>query len=135
MASSSASARDCPASAWEELGPSRDMCGAGSESEGDDGEYDSWTRDMADAEFLHDLVDLKAAGKASAQAVCVIASWATRTGANGPVQSLAMAPGKDSGKYSQKFDSVVYADHRDKLMYSLTIPSTNRAIGTHARRM
>ena len=71
----------------------------------------------------------KAAGKASAQAVCVIACWATRAGATGPAQSLAVAPGKDSGKYSQKSDSGVHADHRDELMYSLTTPSTNRANG------
>ena len=104
------------------------MFGAGSESEGDDGDYDSWTRDMAEADFLHYLVDLKAAGKASAQAVCVIAHWATRAGVTGPVQSLAMAPGKDSGKYSQKLDSVVHADDRDQLMHSLTTPNTNCAI-------
>ena len=69
---------------------------------------------MAEAEILHDVVDLKAAEKASAQTVCAIAYWATRARATGPVQCLTMAPGKDSGKYSQKFDSVVYADRRDE---------------------
>ena len=80
---------------WERLGRHATCLVQGTSQKETTGDNDSWTCDMAEAEFLHYLVDLKATGKASAQDVCVIACWATRAGATGPVQSLAMAPGKD----------------------------------------
>jgi hypothetical protein len=47
------------------------------------------------------------AGQLAAKHACIIAYWAHRAGASGPIKDLARKPGLQSGKYSQHFDKVL----------------------------
>ena len=61
---------------------------------------------------------------------CLIAYWAMKAGALG-VSDLALGPGKQSGKYSQRFDRVTGAlESKDDEYYELPVQGWNRGDGT-----
>ena len=96
---------------WEGWQPSWavDLEGPGAWGEsGPDVEHDPDSLDTAAAaaELYESIVDLKLSGKVSATAACIIAYWAGRAGAAGPVKELGLKPGLQSGKYSLHFDQV-----------------------------
>ena len=65
------------------------------------------TSELAAEELGAMLIHMKMSGVFSARQCCIICFWASRAGVNGVVSDLAMPPNRDSGKYSEQFDSVV----------------------------
>eukprot|EP00969_Alexandrium_andersonii_P298083 13174848-Alexandrium_andersonii.AAC.1 len=62
------------------------------------------------------LVGLYYNGKLSAANLCILSFWAERAGARGPVSTVALRPGLQSGSYQRKLDSVLnFADTKDGL--------------------
>ena len=84
-------------------------------------DYDDIGADEAQQEFFDLLVDLKLKGAMTAKQVCLIAFWATHSGAKGPITRLAVKPSAQTGKFSHKFDSVVGKLPDDCHLYDLPL--------------
>ena len=111
---------EAPEQAWEYV----EFGGDGSDE--DDIDYDQVAQAEAGEEFYNMLIHLKGKGTLSAKQTCVLAFWASRAGAQGQAGSLALAPDKQSGKYSSKYDSVVHAGSDNDDFYSLELPTHNK---------
>jgi hypothetical protein len=61
--------------------------------------------------------------------VCLIAFWAKAAGATGPIEDLALAPGKHSSRYMTHLRRVLKTDEVDAQMMKLRIPAFSRADG------
>lgn len=81
------------------------------------------------------ILALKMSGKLSATDACVLAYWASKAGAQGPVAKLAKAPGDEQhGHYSRKFDAATGVDVHDSCHYILQVPQHFRPDGCRALR-
>lgn len=73
---------------------------------------------MAGDELFEMLFRLKATNVLSAKQACVLAFWAHRAGACGPVRCLALAPDRQSGKFSRRFDDACGTSGKPDGLYS-----------------
>jgi len=98
-------------------------CGGDSSSD-DEGEDDlDAVTPAGSGERLSELLlaMLYSGGKMSAQRLCIIAYWAQRAGAVG-VESLAFAPGKQTGAYQKHLDSMLGTKPKNMETYKLPLP-------------
>ena len=74
-----------------------------------DNELDYKSVDVATAgEQLYVMIaTLKLQGTLSATQACLLAFWAVKAEAKGPISDIAMKPGSASGEYSRCFDRAV----------------------------
>eukprot|EP00959_Pyramimonas_sp_CCMP1952_P197888 4138555-Pyramimonas_sp.AAC.1 len=73
------------------------------------------------------LVSLKQTGATvHANAIGVIACWATKAGAKGD-GALSFGPGKQSGACNERVDSALGTGRKDEQFYMLDVPSLRRA--------
>ena len=77
-------------------------------------------------ELCNFLISLKLNGSLSARQACILAFFAFKAGAIGPVQQLAMKPDCQTGKYSQRFDKVAGTKPDTSLMYDLPLALRRR---------
>ena len=89
---------------------------------------DYWNVSKSDAELqlFEFVVSLKQSNKISAKQACLLAFWASRSGAGGDIRSFALPPGCQSGKYSAKFDRCL-GHPRDENHYYLQVPQLDRS--------
>ena len=112
---------------WEQASASWESDSQDSHADRDPFDYDSLTPAECGQELLELLVDLKRTrAPMTAKAACLIAWWASRAGAVGPVGALGMKPTAQTGKFSSHFDRVTGIDMRDELFYSVSTPCYKR---------
>ena len=80
-----------------------------SDSDGEEWDYTMVSKREAAGLLFDAIVDAKIGGKISAKLACTLAFFAVRGGVEDSedLTKLAMAPDKQSGKYSQRFDAVL----------------------------
>ena len=85
--------------------------------------------------FFELLVQYKDKGYMRAKQACILAYWATRAGAIGDAKLLAYPPGRQSGKYSTHYDTVLASSPSAELFYSVDVPTllrTDASTETHS---
>ena len=118
-ADGSASSRDpWQPGAWEDAG-------AGDPADGVDA---SPTSEDHGEQFAKALLRLKHTGVLSCRQMCELAWFATRAGATGPCRDLALAPSKQSGKYSSWVDQVLGAGNATEY-YQVEMPLQDSVSG------
>ena len=97
-------------------------------------DYAAVDADTAGHELMEMLISLKLKSTISARDACVLAFWASKAGAAGPVHKLALRPDAQTGKYSKKFDDVVGTDPRkgDVYMFPTALRPRHDAVRTWA---
>ena len=113
---------------WERDVPDwdRDDDGAG-EQPLDPHDYDSLSAEECGNELMEYLVELKRTrAPVTARVACVLAFWASRAGAVGPVAQLGLKPNQQSGKFSVHFDKVTGVNVRDDKLYHMDVPGYKR---------
>jgi hypothetical protein len=95
--------------AWEEHGPDQ-----GADPANED-------RGEAGLQLARCLVQLHAEGKLTAKSTCILAHWAHKAGAAGPVGALAFRPQAPTGHYQRHLDRA--AGFRDQDYYKLSVPT------------
>ena len=106
---------ELPERDWEAPDGFGDEWASDSDDEGPS--FDQMTPELAGEYLYEQIVSLKLAGTISAKSACLLCFWASRAGVAGPVAKLAMAPDKQSGKYSRKFDDVEGRPQEDGFLY------------------
>ena len=106
----------------------------GSDSSGDEFDFDSVTEDMAQQELGNMIVDLKHKGTLTAKDACILCWWAAKAGLKGLVADLAMRPDRPTGNFSKCFDRVMrkQAGGEDDDLYVMKVPSYRRATATRS---
>lgn len=125
MASSSAFDRQ----PWEEAPDPWDRPPDSADSDGSDAEesdHEGAEGEEAGEMLAQMLLSMVWAGKMSAKTACVIAWWASRAGAKGPINDLAYRPSAPSGHFSRKVDNVSGIDLRKHKRYLIKVPATTR---------
>lgn len=114
----------CLMSSWEGWNQSWHSRPAASfdENTGDDDlDYDTVDATTAGEQLFLMLSALKLQGTLSATQACLLAWWAMKSGALGPVCDIAVKPGRSSGQYSKLFDRAVGGGPNDKDFYNLAL--------------
>ena len=88
----------------------------------------------AGSELADLLYDLRSCGKLAASYVSIIAHYAKLTGAQGEVRRLALAPGRQSGAYSQHLDRIRGGPSAAHDWYTLELPRFNKYDGSRETR-
>jgi hypothetical protein len=94
------------------------------DDDNDDDPCDS-TPEQAGFELAQFLVHLCLTCSISAKTCCVLAFWAMRAGACGPIAQLEVSPdlpANQSGHYQRKFDNALKLRDRQKWLYKMNIP-------------
>lgn len=95
---------------------------------GDEFDPDDLSPEEAGLELMNFIVELKHRGVLKATHACILSYWASRAGAQGPVNELKKKPGMSSGNYSKHFDKVLNTKPSDSNeWYMLPTPMHLRA--------
>ena len=111
---------------WDRIGGPWELPPAvESDSESDD---DNERAEGADAgEMLAQmLLAMVWSGKMSAKTACVIAWWASRAGAQGPIKDIAFRPSAPTGHGQRKIDSDSSMGLKNHHRYMVKVPRTTR---------
>ena len=92
------------------------------------------TAEGAGSELADLLYDLRSCGKLAANYVCIIAHYAKLAGAQGEVRRLALAPGRQSGAYSQHLDRIRGEPTAAHDWYKLELPRFSKYDGSRETR-
>jgi hypothetical protein len=95
------------------------------ESDAEDPELSS--KELAGIRLGEMLVSLCLTTTLSCKLVCVLAFWASRAGACGPCELIAMAPSdRKTNHYRDKFDRALNLRSREKWLYDLDMPGLHK---------
>ena len=103
---------------WEEGGDFEEHWGEGLE---DDAREPSSTKEAGD-ELASYLVAEYVEGKLSAKAVCCIAYWASKAGAQGAVSDLSLKPNSPSGHFARHLRKLLRVSEQAKRLYEVKCP-------------
>ena len=120
---------DCDAS-WELLPAHAVHDDAASTSDGED----ALTAEDAGSELADLLFDLRSCGKLAANYVCIVAHYAKLAGAQGEVRRPALAPGRQSGAYSQHLGRIRGGPSTAHEWYKLQLPRFSKYDGSREMR-
>ena len=84
------------------------------------------TRIEATVEFVDMLVHLYLSGSMAAKSLAILCHWAHHAGVGGSAASLAMPPGRQTGKYKKHVDSALGLDARDAAFYEIDVPGHSK---------
>ena len=79
-------------------------------------------REVAGRELAEHLLTLNHEGRLTAKDTCIIAHWATKAGATGPVTDLAFRPNAPSGHFQRHLDAVSGLGADSPLFYRVPVP-------------
>ena len=105
-----------------------------SEPEGEEYDYNTMSTREAAGLLFDTIVDAKVGGKISAKVACLLAFYAVKAGVGDSEElaKLGLDTTKQSGKYSQRFDSVVGHPKADG--YQCVKVATDRSIAPSIHR-
>ena len=69
--------------------------------------------------FYDIMVSMYMESHISAMALCILAYWSIKSGAKGPIESLAMAPGSKVSRYQRHLDVALNLKEQDDRLYEL----------------
>ena len=102
--------------------PARPSWEEGNADPEDDGDLEEPTGDAAGQVLLELLLDMQATrAEMSGKAICLIAYWATRSGALG-IAHAGFRPGAPSGHYQRHLDATLGVKVHDPRNYQIDIP-------------
>ena len=81
------------------------------------------------------LLQLNVEGKLSAKHTCLLAYWAFRAGAQGPVRDLAHKPTKSTGHYQRKLDKTAGLRGKSDDFYQIPVPGHTKHSGNRTTLM
>jgi hypothetical protein len=112
-------------SSWEGWGQPWHLepeAGIGQDGNSDDElDYNSVDAVTAGDQLFVMLTTLKLQGTLSATQASLVAFWAMKAGAGGPIRDFALKPGMASGHYSRVFDRAVGGGPKDKDFYEVSL--------------
>lgn len=118
---------DCSEHPWEASSDSDgDRHWDSDASSDDESPWDKMDRSQCGDQLAEELLSLQNRGALSARAVCVLAFWATKAGAQGFVEKLGHRPAAASGHYQRHLDSVLQRSEAKKELYEVAMPGHSR---------
>ena len=102
------------------------------DEEGDDPVENTPEQDQQ--EFYDMTVDLYFQGKLNARDLCVLAHWAKKAGAQGPIVDLAFNPKSHSSHFQRHLDIALGLKVHDQKMYKMEVPIFNKQFAGRCSR-
>ena len=95
-------------------------------------DFDTVTAEEAGAHLYDYLLELKHKAVLSSKQTCVLAFWAAKAGAIGPIDKLAYKPSAQSGHFARHLRSATGSQQEDNRLYPLTVPGYVKAADERA---